>query len=126
MFNMRKVKRHYFFAVQSKMNSGKESVTIAEFGMRIRLIRRRCVACQSARGLAHSTTLRAFREPSAFAPASWTAVALHRFSPGAIAESVFIRVHPWLKIQMPLAPIVHSKMNSGKESVANAEFGMQL
>jgi hypothetical protein len=32
-----------------------------------------------ARGLAHSRTLRAVREPLANAPASWTAVALHRF-----------------------------------------------
>ena len=34
---------------------------------------------QSARGLAQSRTLRAVREPSVNAPASWTAVALHRF-----------------------------------------------
>jgi hypothetical protein len=38
----------------------------------------RCV--QSARGLAHSKTLREFRASSSNAPASWTAVALHRFS----------------------------------------------
>ena len=30
-----------------------------------------------------------------------------------------------LKIQTPIAPIVHPKMNSGKESVTNAEFGMR-
>jgi hypothetical protein len=35
---------------------------------------------QSARGRAHSKTLRAICTPSEFAPASWTAVALHRFS----------------------------------------------
>jgi hypothetical protein len=34
----------------------------------------------SARGLAHSKTLRAVLNPSKFAAASWTAVALHRFS----------------------------------------------
>jgi hypothetical protein len=27
-----------------------------------------------------------------------------------------------LKIQPPIAPIVHPKMNSGKETVANADF----
>ena len=37
------------------------------------------VPFQSARGLAHSKTLRAIRLSSAFAPASWSAVALHRF-----------------------------------------------
>jgi hypothetical protein len=36
---------------------------------------------QSARGLAHSKTLRAVRAPSEFAPASWSAAALRRFSP---------------------------------------------
>jgi len=36
---------------------------------------------ESARGLAQSKTLRAFRESLANAPASWTAVALYRFSP---------------------------------------------
>ena len=50
-----------------------------ECGVRPNLI----AAFQSARGLAHSKTLRAIRESSAFAPASWTAVALHRFSPAA-------------------------------------------
>jgi hypothetical protein len=34
---------------------------------------------QSARGLAHSKTLRAVRRSSVNAPASWSAVALHRF-----------------------------------------------
>jgi hypothetical protein len=37
----------------------------------------------SARGLAHSKTLRAILNPSKFAAASWTAVALHRFSVSA-------------------------------------------
>jgi hypothetical protein len=35
--------------------------------------------------------------------------------PGTIAQSVFIRVHPWLKIQTPVAPVAHPKMNSGNE-----------
>jgi hypothetical protein len=50
---------------------------------------------------------------------------------------VLIRVHPWLKIQTPIAPIVHPKMNTGKEfrppsadfgarQVTHAEFGMQI
>ena len=39
------------------------------------------IARQSARGLAHSTTLREVRRSLKNAPASWTAVALHRFSP---------------------------------------------
>jgi hypothetical protein len=30
-------------------------------------------------------------------------------------KSVFIRVHPWLKIQTPIAPIVHPQMNSESE-----------
>ena len=31
-----------------------------------------------------------------------------------------------LQIETPIAPIVHPKMDSGKESVANAEFGMRI
>ena len=41
------------------------------------------VTPQSARGLAHSKTLRAIWELWINAPASWTAVALYRFSPSA-------------------------------------------
>src|SRR5208282_3746147 len=36
-------------------------------------------------------------------------------SPTGFETSVLIGVHPWLKIQTPIAPIVHSKMNTGKE-----------
>ena len=39
-----------------------------------------CGPPESARGLAHSKTLCAIRGASASAPASWSAVALHRFS----------------------------------------------
>jgi hypothetical protein len=35
------------------------------------------------------------------------------------------RVSTVAKIQTPLAPVVHPKMNSGKETVAHAEFGMR-
>jgi len=45
---------------------------------------------QSARGLVHSMTLRAFRKSLCNAPVSWTAVALHHFhsaTPLRIAES---------------------------------------
>jgi hypothetical protein len=38
------------------------------------------LATESARGLAHSKTLRAAREHSEFAPASWSAATLRRFS----------------------------------------------
>ena len=56
---------------------------------------------QSARGLAHSKTLRASRQPLIFAPASWSAAALRRFPIRAIrvilfSKSVSIGVNPWL------------------------------
>ena len=44
---------------------------------------RGCIASPSARGLAHSKTLRANRESQKIAPASWTAAALRRFSRSA-------------------------------------------
>jgi len=83
--------------VHPKMNSGKEFPSVlpcgtrpvapAGFGWAI-------VPFQSAGGLAQSKTLRAIRVSSVNAPASWTAVALHRYFFGTIAESVFIGVHP--------------------------------
>ncbi len=48
---------------------------------------------QSARGLAHSRTLRAVREPSANAPASWSAAALRRFSPERRRRGIFVENH---------------------------------
>ena len=45
---------------------------------------------QSARGLAHSKTLRAVRGPSVNAVASWSAVALHRFSPAIISQLLLV------------------------------------
>jgi hypothetical protein len=42
-----------------------------------------------------------------------------------VKKFVFICVHPRLKIQPPIAPIIHPKMNSGKESFANTAFGMR-
>ena len=51
---------------------------------------------QSARGLAHSTTLRAVRSSSFRAPASWSAVALHRF---------FIAHETRIQIQSHSAPM---------------------
>jgi len=50
---------------------GSAPVPVAIFGV---------VPAQSARGLAHSRTLRAVRGSAVNAPASWSAVALHRFS----------------------------------------------
>ena len=50
--------------------------------------------CESARGLAHSKTLRAVRGSSANAPASWSAVTLHRFFPIASPQP---KAHPQLR-----------------------------
>ena len=55
---------------------------------------------QSARGLAHSKTLRAVRASSVNAPAFWSAVALHRF---------FITHETCTQFQTPIAPFVHPK-----------------
>ena len=52
---------------------------------------------QSARGLAHSETLRAFRKSSCNAPASWTAVALHRFHSATARGCVADRPQQWRK-----------------------------
>ena len=40
---------------------------------------------------------------------------LQRCQPYGLEKSVSIGVHPWLKIQTPIAPIVHPKLNTGKE-----------
>jgi hypothetical protein len=82
-------------------------------------------ACQSARGLAHSKTLRVRRTAPDIRQVLDCGGPPPLF-PGSIAQSVFIRVNPWSKIQTPFVPIVHPKMNSGKESVTNAEFGMRI
>ena len=40
---------------------------------------------------------------------------------------MFIGIYSFVvEIQTPIALIVHPKMNSGKESVAPADFGMQM
>ena len=59
---------------------------------------------QSARGLAHSKTLRAVRWSFGSAPASWSAVALHRF---------FIAHETHTQFQTPFAPFVHPKLPLG-------------
>jgi hypothetical protein len=37
-----------------------------------------------------------------------------------------VRCKSSAEIQTPFAAIVHPKINTGKESVANAEFGMRI
>jgi hypothetical protein len=59
---------------------------------------------KSARGLAHSKTLRAVRPSSENAPASWTAAALRRFSTGRQAGTAENRQRKFLSPRPGLRP----------------------
>jgi hypothetical protein len=63
---------------------------------------------QSARGLAHSTTLRVRRAVPNFRQVLDCGGPPPLF-PDTIAQSAFTRVHPWLKIQPPFPPFVPQK-----------------
>jgi hypothetical protein len=81
---------------------------------------------KSARGLAHSKTLRAFRQPSSNAPASWTAVGLHRFSFGPSRDTVSrstssdLQAHTGAKSLVPGSYDIHHPPPAIKTSLLNA------
>jgi hypothetical protein len=112
------------FALNLILSPGLNSPSSRRIESGLRIVEWAGTHLQSARGLVHSKTLRVRRAAPHFRQVLDCGGPPPLF-PGTIAQSVFIRVHPWLKIQTPIAPIVHPKMNSGKESVANAEFGMR-